>query len=169
MQFLRLTLVVLVLGLAACGADDSKFRRYSGPDVTSVQVHKAERKMYLLHGSKVLRKYDIGLGPAPAGHKQHEGDGRTPEGIYYIDRQNPNSKYHLSLGISYPNPSDQQMAFLAGKPPGGDIFIHGRGAGGARVPANVRDWTAGCIAVSDAEVEEIYAMVKVGTPILILP
>ncbi|MCE6952256.1 L,D-transpeptidase family protein [Cereibacter sphaeroides] len=165
MQFLKITLIVLALALAGCGGDP-KIRRYDGPPVTSVQVHKADRKMYLLSGSHVLRQYDIGLGFRPTGHKQYEGDGRTPEGVYFINRQNPRSNYHLSLGISYPNTSDQKMAFLQGKEPGGDIFIHGRGK--YRGP-NKRDWTAGCIAVSDEEVEEVYSMVRVGTPIYILP
>lgn len=157
-------LFAVALVLSACGS--SKFQTYDGPEVTSLQVHKEARKLYLLHHDRVLKSYDIGLGFDPVGHKAVEGDGRTPEGAYTIDRRNPNSRYHLSIGISYPNPYDVQVARGMGMSPGGDIFIHGvAGARGNRG----RDWTAGCIAVEDKEMEEIYAMVGDGTPIHLLP
>ena len=163
MRFLRVLLVIMVgLSLTACAK--SKFRTYSGPEVTSIQVHKADRKMYLLHNGEVLESYDIGLGFAPEGHKQFEGDGKTPEGTYFISHRNPKSRYHLSLGVSYPNDADRAYAKAAGKAPGGDIMVHG----GPPRKTNKRDWTAGCIAVTDREIEEIYAMVKPGTPIYIL-
>lgn len=162
--FRILALLVLAFGLAACG-NNSKFKTYNGPEVTSVQVHKAARKMYLLHHQKVLKSYDIALGFNPIGHKQFEGDGRTPEGTYIIDRRNPNSEFHLSIGISYPNQADRAYAEAFGKKPGGDIFIHGA----PKRKVSRRDWTAGCIAVTDKEMERIYAMVKNGTPIQILP
>ncbi|APZ52594.1 Ykud domain-containing protein [Salipiger abyssi] len=134
--------------------------------MTQIVVQKSQRRMFLLHNQEVLKAYDIGLGFSPEGHKQVEGDGRTPEGMYFIDRRNPNSNYHLSIGISYPNPADRAFAETLGKSPGGDIFIHGRPwkdrKGG-------RDWTAGCIAVTDREMEDIYAMVRNGTPIVITP
>ncbi|WP_146584454.1 L,D-transpeptidase family protein [Puniceibacterium confluentis] len=158
-------LAMLALLLAGCGAP-SKFRTYNGPAVTQVVVQKSARKMYLLHNGKVLRDYDIGLGFAPAGHKQIEGDGRTPEGSYIIDRRNPNSRFHLSIGVSYPNELDRALADELGKSPGGDIFIHGRPK---QYRNNVRDWTWGCIAVTDREIEDIYAMVRDGTPIHINP
>jgi len=162
---LVLTLMVVV-GLASCAP--SKFRTYNGPEVTRVEVHKAKRKMYLVHHDKVLRQFDIGLGFNPVGHKQVEGDSRTPEGVYYIDRRNPNSNFHLSLGISYPNADDRARARAIGKSPGGDIFIHGR-AGKHTLRNRGRDWTDGCIAVTDREMEDIYAMVRDGTPIRINP
>jgi murein L,D-transpeptidase YafK len=163
MRFLRVLLVIMVgLSLTACAK--SKFRTYNGPEVTSIQVHKADRKMYLLHNGEVLESYDIGLGFAPQGHKQFEGDGKTPEGTYFISHRNPKSRYHLSLGVSYPNDADRAYAKAAGKAPGGDIMVHG----GPPRKTNKRDWTAGCIAVTDREIEEIYAMVKPGTPIYIL-
>ena len=129
-------------------------------------VNKADRRMYLLHHTKVLRDFDIGLGFAPVGHKQIEGDGRTPEGTYTIDRRNPNSRFHLSIGLDYPNERDKAMAEALGKSPGGDIFIHGRPK---PYRSNLRDWTWGCIAVTDREIEDIYAMVRDGTPITINP
>lgn len=149
--------------LSACG---SKFRSYNGPAVTRVLINKADRRLYLLNGSTALKTYKIGLGSSPIGDKKVEGDGKTPEGLYYIDRRNPNSAYYLSVGISYPNAEDRAEAKGLGKEPGGDIFIHGttgkkRGSG--------PDWTAGCIAVKDREIEEIYSMVRLGTPILITP
>lgn len=159
-------LVVLAVGLASCAP--SKFRSYNGPEVTRIEVHKAARKMYLLHHDKVLKSYDIGLGANPEGHKQFEGDSKTPEGLYYIDRRNPNSNFHLSLGISYPNPQDRAFAQAQGKSPGGDIFIHGR-AGKHTLRGRGQDWTDGCIAVTDREIEDIYAMVRIGTPIAIYP
>jgi len=163
MAILRvMVLLVMAFGLTACG---SKFKGYSGPRVTLVEVDKSDRKMYLLHKEKVLKTYDIALGFAPAGHKQFEGDGKTPEGSYFISHRNPNSTYHLSLGISYPNRDDMAFAAAAGKPPGGDIFIHGAPDG----RPDRRDWTAGCIAVTDRQMERIYAMVKPGTPINIQP
>lgn len=164
MRFLRILLLVcLAVGTTACG----KFYTYNGPEVTRVVVDKSQRKMYLLHHRDVLKSYDVGLGFTPQGHKVKEGDGRTPEGNYTIDRRNPNSNYYLSIGIDYPNVHDVAKARAAGVKPGGDIFIHG----GPRRASQMRrqDWTAGCIAVKDGEMRDIYAMVKDGTPISILP
>jgi murein L,D-transpeptidase YafK len=160
--FRTVLMLILAVGLSACGG---KFRTYNGPEVTSVQVHKADRKMYLLHQNSVLKSYDISLGFAPEGHKQFEGDGKTPEGTYYITHRNPKSAFHLSLGVSYPNEADVAFAKAAGKSPGGDIFIHG----GPRKKVSSRDWTAGCVAVTDRQMEVIYSMVKPGTVIHILP
>ena len=163
----RMVAVVLLLGLAACGPD--KFKTYSGPPVTQVVVNKGARQMLLLNGNTVLKAYRIGLGTQPVGHKQFEGDGKTPEGIYYIDRFNPRSRYHLSVGVSYPNVQDAALAQALGREPGGDIFIHGQGPEGRVLSKQMRDWTFGCIAVTDDEVEDIYAMLREGTPILITP
>ena len=154
-------LAILIAGLSACS---SKFRSYDGPEVTKIIVFKQARYLHLMHGKTVLKSYRIGLGFEPTGHKTVEGDGRTPEGLYYIDRRNPNSDFHLSIGISYPNKADVERARKLGKSPGGDIFIHGRGAPGEFL---IRDWTWGCIAVTNDEIEEIYAMVRDGTPIAI--
>jgi murein L,D-transpeptidase YafK len=141
----------------------SKFRTYIGPPVTGLVVNKSNRRLYLLNGNKALRAFDIQLGSNPVGHKRVLGDGRTPEGAYMIDRRNPNSSYYLSLGISYPNAMDAAYAQAIGASPGGDIFIHGTPA----EKLSSKDWTAGCIAVTNDEVAEIYAMVRDGTPIFI--
>lgn len=164
MSFIRTIALFILTALgAACSQqpaipDDTK--------VTSVYVKKQDRKLYLLNGNDIMRSYDIGLGFAPAGHKQFENDGKTPEGTYFIDRKNPNSKFHLSLGISYPNTQDRAFAEAKGKSPGGDIFIHGQDP---ENPAQSGDWTAGCIAVKDHQIREIYQLVPVGTPVFIRP
>lgn len=162
-----LALMMLVLVAACSSPPPSKFKTYNGPPVTQVVVKKSERQMFLLSGQKVLKAYQVGLGPQPVGHKMFEGDGRTPEGIYYINRQNPNSQYHLSLGISYPDTEDAARAMMLGQQPGGDIMIHGRGPYGNK--QTLRDWTAGCIAVNDDEMEDIFSMVRPGVPIVIYP
>ena len=154
------TCMAALFSLTAC---TKKFRVYTGPTVTNIVVQKSRRKIFLLHNTKVLKKYDLELGFAPAGHKEIEGDGRTPEGRYFIDRKNPSSSFYLSIGISYPNELDLARANAMGKSPGGDIFIHG--TPGSKVRRE--DWTAGCIAVNDREMEVIYAMVNIGTPIFL--
>lgn len=162
----HLVALLLLLVLAGCGGG-SKFKTYEGLQVTRVIVSKEDRQLFLMHHDRVLEDYDVGLGWAPEGHKRVEGDGRTPEGNYLIDKRNPNSSYHLSIGVSYPNRIDRANAEVVGMDPGGNIFIHGRGPLYQRgMPP---DWTWGCIAVTDREMEQIYAMVPNGTPITILP
>jgi murein L,D-transpeptidase YafK len=163
----RLVGIGLLAVLAACGP--GKFKSYSGPPVTEVLVRKGERKMYLLSGNRAIRVFDIGLGNNPVGHKLFEGDGRTPEGFYWIDRRNPDSRYHLSLGLSYPSPEDAARAASLGLSAGKDIFIHGQGPEGRVLSRRSRDWTVGCIAVTDDEIEDIYAMIPDGTPVVITP
>lgn len=158
-------LLALLAPLAACSSN--KFRNYNGPEVTRVVVMKTDRRMYLMNQDTVLRYFDIELGFAPEGDKQIEGDGKTPEGRYFIDRRNPNSSFHLSLGISYPNERDIAEAEALGESPGGDIFIHGQP--NKKGPRTEENWTAGCIAVTNREMEDIYAMVTDGTPIDIFP
>lgn len=156
---------LVTLALAGCSSS-SKFKSYNGPIVTSVVVNKGARRMYLMHNDKVLKEYKFDLGFAPTGAKKIEGDGKTPEGTYRIDRVNPNSAFHLSLGISYPNTADIARARAKGEKPGGAIFIHGQPN---LTKARGDDWTAGCIAVKDREIEQIYAMVRVGTLISLRP
>ena len=164
--FRVLVALALVAVLASCGKPPSKFRTYNGPEVTQVVVYKAARRMELWHHSTRLRVFRVQLGGAPFGHKHREGDRRTPEGDYIIDRRNPNSRFHLSIGIDYPNEADIAYAEANGWKPGGDIFIHGRGPHFRNARG---DWTDGCIAVTDREMEDIYAMVRDGTPIRINP
>ena len=157
-----------LVALTACSSSSSnasKFRTYDGPPVTRVQVLKGKRKMHLLSDERLLKEYNFELGFAPSGDKSFEGDGRTPEGAYLIDRRNPNSRFHLSLGISYPDRDDIAYALANNLNPGGEIFIHGT----PDFFSKDKDWTYGCIAVTNDEMEEIYAMVRNGTPIYIYP
>lgn len=137
-----------------------------------IRVFKAQRRLQLLRDGQVLREYAIALGGNPeGGHKQQEGDQRTPEGLYRIDWRNPNSMAHLSLHISYPDEADRQRAQTAGVAPGGFIMIHGIANGWGWLGEWHRrfDWTDGCIAVTNPEVAEIWSMVANGTPIEIMP
>jgi murein L,D-transpeptidase YafK len=158
--------------LPGCGASTTAkapHRPDGGERVSALLVMKERRRLYLLHDQKVVREFGVALGRDPVGHKEREGDGRTPEGVYHIDRRNPRSRYHLALGISYPSPEDIARAEALGVDPGGDIFIHGQPA---FVPSGTRmvgDWTAGCIAVSNREMEELWTLVADGTPVVIRP
>lgn len=129
-----------------------------------IVVDKSERRMRLLRDGKLIRTYSILLGDAPIGHKRQQGDERTPEGEYRISGRNPNSRFHLSLRVSYPNDADRKQARARGVDPGGDIMIHGGTPPGYR-----RDWTDGCIALSDTQIEEVWSLVPNGTPIRIDP
>lgn len=161
--------LMALAALAACGVRKPQVKRYSGPPVTQIVVYKGQRRMYLLSGNTVLKSYEFGLGFQPDGPKQFEGDGKTPEGLYYVDRFNPQSRYHLSVGISYPNERDREYAAQFRRNPGSDIMFHGRGPEGNRLVRGNRDWTAGCIAVRDDEIEDIYAMLQPGVPVMIHP
>lgn len=129
-----------------------------------IVVDKSERRMQLFRDGKVIRSYRIRLGDAPVGHKQQQGDERTPEGEYRISGRNPNSRFHLSLRVSYPNAVDRRQARLRGVDPGGDIMIHGGNS-----PAWPFDWTDGCIALTNAEIEEVWSLVPTGITIRIDP
>jgi murein L,D-transpeptidase YafK len=139
--------------------------------VDRIVVYKQKHELQLWASGNVLRSYKVALGPDPVGPKVREGDGRTPEGIYTIVGHNPKSSYHLSLRISYPNTDDRARAAKLGVSPGGNIMIHGLPNsfgwfGNLRIP---RDWTAGCIALSNHEIEEIYAAVADNTVVEIRP
>ncbi|MDF8335642.1 L,D-transpeptidase family protein [Novosphingobium cyanobacteriorum] len=135
----------------------------------SLLVEKAARRLTLLDAQgRVIRTFaGIQLGDEPVGPKHFEGDERTPEGRYVIDWGNPDSAYHLSLHISYPDSADRAFAAAHGRNPGGAIFIHGQPNGIAERPEG--DWTDGCIALSNEEIEELWARVGDGTPIVIAP
>ncbi|WP_298301883.1 L,D-transpeptidase family protein [uncultured Erythrobacter sp.] len=132
-------------------------------------VDKSERLLVAYENGKPIRAYrGLQFGDAPKGHKRFQGDERTPEGIYRIDWRNPQSRFHLSLRISYPNDNDRAFASQYGRSPGGDIFIHGQP--NQLVSGRMRgDWTDGCIALSNDEIEELWRIVPDGTPIEIRP
>ena len=130
----------------------------------AIRVYKAQRRMELWRGERRIATYGIALGDDPIGHKRQEGDEKTPEGRYRISGRNPRSRFHLSLRISYPNEADREQARRRGVDPGGDIMIHG-----ATPPGYRGDWTDGCIAVTNEEMDAIWQRVPVGTPIDIRP
>ncbi len=135
-----------------------------------VVIFKADRIMELYHSGTLLKQYHVSLGWQPDGPKHKQGDGRTPEGLYTITRHNPNSNYHLSLAISYPGPDDVGNAILLGVPAGGQVMIHGYpNRVKAQSVSDPGDWTDGCIAVNNHEIEEIYAAVPDNTPVMIVP
>jgi murein L,D-transpeptidase YafK len=137
----------------------------------SVLVLKKNRKLILYSQGRALKTYAISLGSDPIGPKAREGDHKTPEGHYALDRRNPNSKFYKSIHISYPNQQQVETARKSGLSPGGDVFIHGLPNGFKWVGALQRryDWTDGCIAVTNAEMDEIWRTVPDGTPIEIKP
>ena len=157
--------VGLLLGLASC----APVERAPPGTADLVIVDKSDRTLTLMRGGAVLKTYrGIALGGAPVGHKRFEGDEKTPEGRYTIDYRNPDSAYHLSLHISYPDAEDLAYAKAQLRSPGGDIFIHGQP--NAMIFGTLSgDWTDGCIAVSNEEIEELWAAVPDGTPIEISP
>jgi len=136
-----------------------------------IVVLKSQRLLELLRQGRVIKSYPIDLGRDPVGPKLRQGDNRTPEGIYQIDRHQAGSRYHLALHISYPSTADTARAQAEDVDPGGAIFIHGFPVGFEWAdPASLRlDWTAGCIAVSDRAIEEIWRLVADGTVIEIRP
>jgi murein L,D-transpeptidase YafK len=136
-----------------------------------VLVIKNKRMLLLLKDGEIFRTYKVALGKQPSGHKTMQGDRRTPEGKYVLDSRNPRSKYHLAIHISYPNASDVLSAQKRGVAPGGDIMIHGLPPGSGKVGElhSFLDWTDGCIAVTNTEMEEIWQLVADGTPIEIRP
>ncbi len=137
--------------------------------IDRILIEKAARRLTVFRKGEALREYRIALGFAPDGDKARQGDGKTPEGVFRIDRRNPASAYHLSLGIDYPQPDDIARAQAGGYAPGGDIFIHGQPNGLGAVATLPHDWTAGCIAVSDAAIEELWRVAPMGTVVEITP
>ena len=170
MRSLRLFLSLFLL--FSCSPED-KTEQTETANIDNILVEKANRKLYLRQGENIIKTYNISLGRNPVGAKIKSGDNKTPEGNYHIVSHNPHSKFHLSLRISYPDAAQIKAAEEGNYSAGGDIMIHGFPN---KVPAAVfklyhkfSDWTAGCIAVTNAEIEEIYNLVKDGTPITIKP
>ncbi len=143
----------------------------AGTTVDRILVEKSARRLSIFHEGKKLKSYGVALGRNPIGAKQEEGDMKTPEGVYWIDWRNPESDYHLSLHVSYPSDEDNARAAERGVNAGFDIMIHGITNGGGWIGAFHRwhDWTAGCIAVTDEEIEELYRITPDWTPIEIRP
>ena len=139
-------------------------------NIDKVFVDKSERILQLLSGDKVIKTYHIALGDSPAGHKRQQGDERTPTGSYKLDYKNEKSSYYRSIHVSYPNANDKAQARKRGVSAGGDIMIHGQknGFGHLAAVTQKRDWTDGCIAVTNDEMDEIMSVYQAGMPIEIV-
>lgn len=139
--------------------------------IDRVVIIKSRHELQLISQNRAVKTYKVSLGPNTVGHKQCEGDGRTPEGAYAISGRNAKSRFHRSLWISYPNEQDRANAVKHGCSAGGDIMIHGlpNGFGWLNRGHLIKDWTAGCVAVTNAEIEEIWEAVPDGTPVEIRP
>jgi murein L,D-transpeptidase YafK len=166
---MRSTFPLALLFLTACGAASSQPSLPSGAKADRLLIDKSDRVLIAYAGGREIVRYShIRLGAAPTGHKRFEGDERTPEGSYRISGRNPKSAYHLSLRVSYPNAADRAYAKAKGRSPGGDIFIHGQPNAWPGPPI-ARDWTDGCIALSNAGIKQLWDIVPDGTPITIRP
>ena len=139
--------------------------------VDSIVVEKKAHKLTLYRDGKPARTYLVALGGNPIGDKLRAGDRKTPEGLFFIDERQPNSRYHLALHISYPDAVHRARSQAIGAEPGGDIMIHGlpNGLGAAGSTHRETDWTNGCVALTDQEIEEIWSVVPIGTPVQIKP
>lgn len=167
--------LIILLVIVACTGIYNLLPEKKLPEGTKIDyllVEKSERVMKAYNGDKLMKTYKISLGRNPEGHKVFEGDQKTPEGIYSINDRNPNSDYHKNLGVSYPNDTDRKKAKALGKSPGGDIKIHGLRNGGFGVIKKLHrlsDWTNGCIAVTDGEIDELFEAVVPNAKIEIIP
>ncbi len=164
-------ITVIAMAAALLAAEDRSAPRLVAQDARAdlILVDKSERRLMLFQDGEVIFETTIALGSDPVGDKRVEGDGKTPEGDFLIDRRNDKSKYYLSLGLNYPTPSQREVAASEGRDPGGDIFIHGQPnitPGALTLPG---DWTNGCIAVSNAAMRTIWRRADVGTKILVRP
>ncbi|WP_284179119.1 L,D-transpeptidase family protein [Rhabdaerophilum sp. SD176] len=173
----RLALVIVVLFSSFVAFDLSKISRNAPPLVDRSEradliiIRKSERSLKLIRKNTEIRSYTVSLGRNPSGHKQQEGDKKTPEGRYFIDFRNQRSAYHLALRISYPNAVDSAVAAARHVPPGSDIMIHGirNGLGFLGGLHRLLDWTNGCVAVTNTEIEDLWKFVDIGTPVEIRP
>ena len=164
--------------VSSLGADGSLPASGAGPQLPlgvpvaeRIVIEKRTRRLLLMNGGEVVAAYPVKLGLSPVGHKQYEGDFRTPEGSYFLSRRNPRSEFFLSLEVSYPNEADRARAKAQGLPPGGLIMIHGQPNVRTRPPEYYakNDWTNGCIAVSNSDMIDIWQRTRVGMPIEIRP
>jgi len=167
---LTILIILLISGfLIVLSQTDKKIDNVEKID--KIIVEKANHRMFVYANGQLIKKYKISIGRNPKGDKKYEGDNKTPEGLYFIDDKNENSDYHKNLSISYPNEQDIVEAKKIGKSPGGQIKIHGirNGLGLIGKLHLIFDWTAGCIAVTNKEIDELFEIIPIGIPIEIKP
>ena len=164
-----LKLILLILIMQIGYTKNAIEKDLAKKDITQVVVDKSQRRLYLYHKDKVIAKYHIALGKNPKGAKHIEGDGKTPVGKYILDFKKADSSYYRAIHVSYPSKKDIEYAKKLGKKAGGAIMIHGQpnGWGWLSIIRQRFNWTSGCIAVSNKDMDEIWTMVKIGTPIII--
>jgi murein L,D-transpeptidase YafK len=169
-SYIARSLILSVL-IAACLPTVSTVSAAESEVADRILIDKSDRKLFLYKDDKVLRSMDVALGLLPVGHKKSEGDFRTPEGSYRLSERNPASDYFLSIQVSYPDSDDTRHAKLRGQAPGGQIMIHGQPNNPTHSEEYYRitDWTDGCIAVSNADMVDIWLMTRLNTPIQIRP
>lgn len=158
-----LALVLVLMPVAEAGLPGFK--------ADMVIVAKKDRRLLIVHRDKIVRQFKVALGANPVGHKLRRGDGKTPEGAYSLSEKRQHSQFYRAIRISYPSAEDRKLAAIRGVDPGGDIMIHGQ-PNRSRVPEEFTwklDWTRGCIAVTNKEMDELWAMIDEGTRIVILP
>ena len=167
----RLVVFLALTTISATGLKSTTYKPKPATLANRIVIVKSRHSMTLLHDDHVLKTYQVALGSVPVGAKQKQGDHKTPEGNYTISAKNPHSEFHLSLRISYPNSTDRQRAHKLSVSPGGDIMIHGLMPEFAHLGSLHRqtDWTDGCIAVTNPEIEEIWNLVPIGTKVEIKP
>ena len=170
LQIVKARTVILLASGAVIGAAFYAFEPRLRPleaRATKILILKTEHKLLLMDGDEVLRTYRVSIGTGGTAPKEREGDHKSPEGLYTIDFRKPDSRFHRALHISYPNEHDREHARRIDAPPGGDIMIHGmqNGLGWIGKAHRLVDWTDGCIAVTDHEIEEIWSAVPDGTPV----
>jgi murein L,D-transpeptidase YafK len=167
----RIWLLTVACAVLLCTVDMAHGAPMPVRRADRVIVLKKEHTLELLSRGKVVKTYKVALGGDPVGPKARQGDHKTPEGIYVLDSRNAHSRFYKAIHISYPNARDRAAAHQKGVSPGGDVFVHGlpNGFGAVGAAHRLKDWTDGCIAVTDAEMDEIWAAVSDGTPIEIRP
>ena len=173
MPILRAATLALMILAGLLSADPARANLISDKQTKAdlVVVYKGERILQLKRAGRVLETFPIALGRDPRGPKLQEGDGRTPEGVYTLDWRNPNSQFHRAIHISYPREGEAVHAIRWGVSPGGEIMLHGlpNGVSAERVGHPRRDWTNGCIALTNEQIDEVWARVEDGTTIIIYP
>jgi murein L,D-transpeptidase YafK len=171
LRFLQHALFFSILAVVGVSVQVLQSSGEPPKQVDRILIEKSKRTMSLMSGSEVLKTYKVALGGQPIGAKDRQGDHKTPEGIYFIDRKIRNSQFHKALLISYPNAADRERARKLGVAPGSAVEIHGLGAkwGWVGSQHRLRDWTDGCIAVTNEEIDEIWPLVSAGTVVEIRP